>query len=88
VRRGVGVNGEKRRPAENPKSAATPGARNRGDCRICSRHLGELAEAYISVDIRRTVRTGLSGRLRADPSHRVGSDIAERVFGHVIGGVR
>jgi hypothetical protein len=48
---------------------------------------GELAEAYMSVHIRRTVRTGLSG-LRVDPSHRVGSDIAERIFGHVIGGVR
>jgi integrase len=38
-------------------------------------------------DLRRTVRTGLSG-LRVDATHRIGSDIAERVLGHVIGGVR
>ena len=33
------------------------------------------------------MRSGLSG-LRVDGSHRIGSVIAERVLGHVVGGVR
>ena len=36
---------------------------------------GEFVETYIRVDIRRSVRTGLSG-LSVDASHRVGSDLA------------
>ncbi len=38
-------------------------------------------------DLRRSVRTGMSG-LKTPAGHRVGADIAERVLGHVIGGVR
>jgi integrase len=38
-------------------------------------------------DLRRTARTQMSG-LKNAAGHRVGADIAERVLGHVIGGVR
>lgn len=38
-------------------------------------------------DLRRTARTGMS-RLKNAAGQRVGSDVAERVLGHVIGGVR
>jgi integrase len=51
------------------------------------RGLSGIAERWTLHDLRRTVRSGLSG-LRVDGSHRIGSDIAERVLGHVVGGVR
>ena len=38
-------------------------------------------------DLRRTARTGMSP-LKNAAGHRVGADIAERVLGHVVGGVR
>jgi len=47
----------------------------------------ESSPRLTSESIRRSVRTGLSG-LSVDASHRVGSDIAERMLGHVIRGVR
>jgi hypothetical protein len=87
VRRGVDVNGEKRRTTETRKAEQHRALEIEATAGYAPGIFGELAEAYMSVHIRRTVRTGLSG-LRVDPSHRVGSDIAERVFGHVIGGVR
>ena len=67
-----------------PERRGSTGARNRGD--YAPGTFGELAEAY-TESIRRSVRTGLSG-LSVDASHRVGSDIAERMLGHVIRGVR
>jgi len=51
------------------------------------RGLSGIAERWTLHDLRRTVRSGLSG-LRVDGSHRIGSDIAERVLGHVVGGGR
>jgi integrase len=38
-------------------------------------------------DLRRILRTGISG-LKNAAGHRIGADIAERVLGHVIPGVR
>jgi hypothetical protein len=87
VRRGVDVNGGKRRTAESRIAQQHQALEIEATAGYAPGIFGELAEAYIRVDIRRTMRTGLSG-LRVDPSHRVGSDIAERIFGHVIGGLR
>ena len=59
-----------------------PGSRFQGFTK-CKERLDTLSETsdWTIHDLRRTLRTGLSA-LRVDP------DIAERVVGHVIGGVR
>jgi hypothetical protein len=61
VRRGVDVNGEKRRTTETRKAEQHRALEIEATAGYAPGTFGKLAEAYIRVDIRRTVRIGLSG---------------------------
>ena len=68
--------------------STAPGTRYSGFSKSTKRLRGLSGIADWRIhDLRRTVRTGMSG-LKTPAGHRIGADIAERVLGHVVGGVR
>ena len=80
----VDVYGEKRRTTRTRKEGQHRALETEA---TMPQEPSESSPRLTSESIRRSVRTGLSG-LSVDASHRVGSDIAERMLGHVIRGVR